>query len=336
MTTQKKLAALIIATILMIAAMGRTSAMADDDDDEKPITSTAAQVSRDAAGHVFIAIRPAAQREIGIATETLKAVVRPIEIEAYGFILDPAPLAKLDSELLSAQAALDAASAQYRRSKLLYSERRNASLRDLQTAQASYLTDQSQLEAMRRQLRNDWGGEIARLNPAERARLVSALVARREAIARVTAPVGARLDDAPHAAQIVVLGHEDQPLDARALYAAPMVVPTLQGQAFLALLAATRFPLMPGAAVSARIPIADTSQTGVTVPRSAVVRYAGKEWVYRELDGNRFVRRAIRPAETTGQGYFVTENLAPGTRIVVAGAQTLLSEELKAEIQVED
>ncbi len=336
MTTHRKLAALIFAAILIIAALGRTSAMADDDDDEKPITSTAAQISRDSAGHVFIAIRPAARKEIGIATETLKAIAQPIEIEAYGFILDPAPLAQLNSQLLSAQAALDAANAQYRRSSRLYAEHRNASLRNLQTAQASYLTDQSQLEALRQQLRNDWGGEIASLNPAERARLVSALVARRAAIARVTAPVGERLDDAPHAAQIVVLGHEDQPLGARALYAAPMVVQTLQGQAFLALLAAARFPLTPGAAVSARIPIADTSQTGVTVPRSAVVRYAGKEWVYRELDGNRFVRREISPVETTGKGYFVTENLAPGTRIVVEGAQTLLSEELKAEIQVED
>jgi hypothetical protein len=45
------------------------------------------------------------------------------------------------------------------------------------------------------------------------------------------------------------------------------------------------------------------------------------------------VRREIVPAELTAQGYFITENLAPGTPIVVLGAQSLLSEELKAQIQ---
>ena len=34
------------------------------------------------------------------------------------------------------------------------------------------------------------------------------------------------------------------------------------------------------------------------VPRSAVVRYAGSEWVYRELQGDRFVRVEILPAES--------------------------------------
>jgi hypothetical protein len=66
------------------------------------------------------------------------------------------------------------------------------------------------------------------------------------------------------------------------------------------------------------------------------VRLEGKEWVYGELAGDRFVRLEIVPAELTGAGYFITENLAPGTEIVVLGAQSLLSEELKAQIQPND
>jgi hypothetical protein len=336
-TSHRRILALIAAGIVMIAALGKTpDATADDDGEEKPITSTAALLSRDAAGHVFIAIRPAAQKEIGITTEILKPTVQPIEIEAYGFILDPAPLSKLNGDLLSAQAALAAATAQYRRTSRLYAEQKNISLRDLQVAQASYLTDGSQLEALEQLLRNNWGEEVARMDTQERSQLVNALIDRREAMARVTAPIGDQLDDAPRTAQIIVLGHEEQPVKARALYAAPTIVPTLQGQAFLALIATTQFPLRPGAAVSARIPILNAFQRGVIVPRSAIVRYAGSEWVYRELDGDRFVRLEIVPAEIIGQGYFVTENLAPGMRIVMIGAQTLLSEELKAQIQVQD
>jgi hypothetical protein len=237
---------------------------------------------------------------------------------------------------LSARAALSAAEAQYRRTSRLYAEQKNASLRDLQTAQASYLADKSQLEALEQQLRNSWGEEVAQMDPLGRSRLVSALVDRREAMARVTAPIGNQLDDAPRVAEIAVLGHEAQPLKARAVYAAPTVVPTFQGQTFLVLIAAADFPITPGTAVSARIPISGTFEQGVMVPRSAIVRYAGNEWIYRELDGDRFVRLEISPAEITDRGYFVTENLAPGTPIVVTGAQTLLSEELKAHIQVQD
>jgi hypothetical protein len=328
---------LIVAAAVMMVALGRFShARADEDDEGKPITSSASQVSRDAAGHVFITIRPAAQKEVGITTEILEPTVRPIEIEAYGFILDPSPLSKLNSQLLSAQAAADAASAQYRRTRRLYTEQKNASLRDLQTAEASYLTDKSQLEALEQQLRNDWGEEISRMDPQGRSQLVAALVERREAMARVTAPIGDQLDDAPCTAQVVVIGHEEQPLKARAVYAAPIVGPNLQGQTYLALLATTHFPIRPGTAVSARIPASNTSLRGVMVPRSAVVRYAGNEWAYRELTGDRFVRLEIVPAEITDRGYFVTEKFAPGMRIVISGAQTLLSEELKAQIQVQD
>jgi hypothetical protein len=317
----------------MVALVRFSRARADESDEEKPIASNAAQLSRDAAGHVFIALRPSIQKEIGITTELLKRMVRPIEVEAYGFILDPAPLSKLNSDLLSAQAALGAADAQYQRTKRLYAEQKNASLRDLQTAEVSYLTDKSQLEALEQQLRNDWGAEVAKMESQGRSQLISALVDRREAIARVTVPLGDQIDDVPRTAQIAVIGHEGQPLNARAVYPAPTVVPTLQGQTFFVLVAATEFPVRPGTAVSARIPTSNTSEQGVMVPRSAVVRYAGDEWVYRELAGDRFMRLEIVPVEIMDRGYFVTENLAPGMRIVINGAQTLLSEELKAQIQ---
>jgi hypothetical protein len=336
MSRHRTAIALLVAVAGMAIALSGLPRAGADEDEEKPITSSAAQISRDSAGHVFIAIRPPTQKEIGITTEVLKPVVRPIEIEAYGFVLDPAPLSKLNSDLLSAQGALAAADAQYRRTSRLYAEQKNASQRDLQSAQATYVTDKSQLEALEEQLRNDWGEEITQMDPRDRAHLVSALVDRREAIARVTAPTGEQIDDATHTAQVVVLGQEEHPLKARAVYDAPTVVPSFQGQTFLVLLATAGLPVRPGTAVSAHIPTSRASERGVMVPRSAVMRYAGNEWVYLELGSDRFARIEIVPAEITDRGYFVTENLAPGARIVVTGAETLLSEELKGQIEPED
>jgi hypothetical protein len=336
-TNRRKIHVLLVVVAVMMLVLARAShPRADEEEEEKPITSSAAQVSRDAAGNVVIAMGPATQKEIGISTEMLKPVVQPVEVEAYGFALDPAPLSKLNADLASAQASLDASSAQYGRTGRLYAEQKNASLRDLQSAEAAYLNDKARVEALKQQLLDAWGRQIAQIDSRARGELVSALIDRREAIARVTAPIGEALDSSRSGAQVFVLGHEQQPLHARAVYEAPTINQQMQGQTFLLLIATQEFPIRPGTALSARLPTSGKSEQGVMVPRAAVVRFAGKEWIYRELDGDRFVRLEIVPVEITDRGYFVTENLAPGMQIVIGGAQTFLSEELKAQIQPRD
>lgn len=325
----------IVLAAVVAATLGNVSHARADEDDEHPIVSTAAQISHNAAGQVVIAIRPAAQKRSGLSAELLKPVRRRVEARAYGFVLDPGPLSTLNSELATARAALDRSRAQYHRTRHLYAEHRNASQRDLQSAQASYLTDNSRFEALKQQLRDQWGSKIAELSSQARSQLVDALIERHQAIARVTVPIGKPVADDPAIAKVVVLGHERQPLGARAVYSAPTVEQKIQGQSFLLLLATRKFLVRPGIAVSAYLPLSRQTELGVIVPRSAVLRYAGKDWVYQELSGNRFVRRKIMPAEISEEGYFVTD-LAPGTRVVIAGAQALLSQELKAQIRVED
>ena len=337
MTSRRTIAVLLLVAVVMTLALVRAShPRADEEGEEKPITSTVARVARDAAGNVVVAMGPAAQKETGISTEILKAVLRPVEVEAYGFVLDPAPLSKLNADLTSAQAALDSSSAQYYRTRRLYAEQKNASLRDLQSAEATYLNDKARVDALEQQLRNAWGRQIAQIDSRARGELVSALIDRRKAIARVTAPIGDALDSSPAGDDVFLLGHEQHPLHAQAVYEAPTINPQMQGQTFLLLIGMKDFLIRPGTAVSARLPTFGKSEQGVMVPRSAVVRFADKEWVYRTLARDRFGRREIVPADLIANGYFVTENLAPGTRIVVTGAQTLLSEELKAQIQPED
>jgi hypothetical protein len=336
-TSRRTIAVLLLVAVVITLALARAShPKADEGGEEKPITSTVARVSRDAAGNVEVAIGQAVQKEIGITTEILKPLTRPFEVEGYGFVLDPAPLSKLNADLTSAQAALDSSSAQYHRTRRLYAEQKNASLRDRQSAEATYLNDKARSEALEQELRDAWGGQVAQIGSRARGELVSALIERREAIARVTAPIGEALDSAPGRAEVVVIGHEQQPLLARAVYEAPTINPQMQGQAFLLLIGTKDFSIRPGTAVSARLPSSAKSEQGVMVPRAAVVRFAGKEWIYCLLAGDRFGRREIVPTELTAEGYFVTEDLAPGTPIVVTGAQTLLSEEQKAQIQPRD
>jgi hypothetical protein len=336
-TSRRTIALMFLLPAVIALVIGRgPHPKAQEEEEEKAISSSVARVTRDASGQVVMALPPAAQKEIGIVTEILKPVIRPLEMEAYGFVLDPVPLSKLNADLASAQASLDSSRAQYYRTKCLYAEQKNASLRELQTSAATYVNDKARLEALVLELRDAWGGPISRMDQRGRDELLSALIDRREAIARVTAPIGEALDSSPGHADLFVLGHEYQPLHARAVYEAPTINPQMQGQTFLLLIGTRDFAIRPGTAVSAALPTSAKSEQGVMVPRAAVVRFADKEWVYSEAAADHFARREIVAAQLVADGYFVIEDLAPGTRIVVTGAQTLLSEELKARIQPRD
>jgi hypothetical protein len=73
---------------------------------------------------------------------------------------------------------------------------------------------------------------------------------------------------------------------------------------------------------------------GVVVPRSSAVRHEQRAWVYVQTDQATFARKQIGLNHPTDDGWFITEGLSPSDRIVISGAQVLLSEELKSQIRL--
>jgi hypothetical protein len=69
------------------------------------------------------------------------------------------------------------------------------------------------------------------------------------------------------------------------------------------------------------------------VPRSAVVRQSGRAWIYVQIANEQFARRNVNLEEPVAEGWF-SRSFSPGDHIVTIGAQTLLSEEFKSQIQV--
>jgi hypothetical protein len=68
-----------------------------------------------------------------------------------------------------------------------------------------------------------------------------------------------------------------------------------------------------------------SSESGVTVPRDAIVRYQGGLWVFVEKPDRSFARVELIGARPVADGWFVSLDLAPGTRIVVSGAGSLMA-----------
>ncbi len=71
----------------------------------------------------------------------------------------------------------------------------------------------------------------------------------------------------------------------------------------------------------------------VLIPVGSVLSAEGRSWVYIQEGPEIFARREVRLIRLAGDSW-VAEGPAPGARIVVQGAQLLLSEEQKASIQI--
>ena len=68
---------------------------------------------------------------------------------------------------------------------------------------------------------------------------------------------------------------------------------------------------------------------GAVVPRSAVVRHAGKAWVYVRVGDDAFHREELAVDRAVPEGWVTTADWAKNARVVVTGAQSVLSTEIQ-------
>ena len=76
-------------------------------------------------------------------------------------------------------------------------------------------------------------------------------------------------------------------------------------------------------------------QSGVLVPEDAIVRFAGESWVYLQENPDYFERVILKTTYSNSDGVF-SQHIRPDQLIVVVGAQSLLSEELRHQIENEN
>jgi multidrug efflux system membrane fusion protein len=144
-------------------------------------------------------------------------------------------------------------------------------------------------------------------------------------LVRIDIPVGEHLPASGGAARIMPAGFEDQPpLDAERLAMTP-------GSTVLYRLSQTRAGLRPGSPVTAHFSVAGKAGEGVLIPRSAVVQQDGRLWVYVQTKDDRFSRKPVPLDMPTSAGFLATKGFEAGDKLVVTGAQTLLSEEFKSK-----
>ena len=74
---------------------------------------------------------------------------------------------------------------------------------------------------------------------------------------------------------------------------------------------------------------------GLLLPRSAILRQEGAAWVFAEVARGEFERRSVQILRFGEERIVVSSDaIRPDAVVVTTGAQLLLSEELKSQIQV--
>ena len=287
------------------------------------------RVKRGTNGEVVITLDAATQKTMGLQTIPLAVAELKPEMKAYGRVLDPSPLGSLVAEYVSAQAASQASRAELKRLKTLAVEN-NASERMLQTAEAAAARDQAQMEAARMRVLSGWGTVIA--DRHDLPELVQSLSALQSALVELDLPAGQALPTAPAGVRLLSLA-ASQPIQAQFLGQAPVVDPQLQSRGYICLVAPNTNHLAPGAAVTGFLALPGAPQSGVALPRDAVVRFNGATWVYVQTGEDTFERRQAALDQPLEQGWFVREGLKPQEKVVTTGAQQLLSEELKNQLE---
>lgn len=324
-----------LSLLAVAAAIGLSSRVVEGPATQPPTPAVSSPVSV-VNGVTMVRIDTATQSRSGVYAEALAAMTRRSEVTVYASVLDLQPLIDLrgrhdaaQADGVAARAAAAVSRAELERNRALYEDQRNVSLKAYQAAQAGDRADQAKADAAAFNLRNieasalqQFGSTLARWAFDTGSSAFTRLLARQDVLVRVTLPPAAGTQAPPREIDVQASGSGRSP--GSLVSPAAQADPGLAGSSFLY---QVQSPLPVGTSVVAYLPTSIQATQGTFVPSSAVIWYAGQPWVYAQDSPDRFARRPLGHAAEAEGGYFITEGLQPGQRVVTRGAGLLLSEE---------
>jgi len=292
-------------------------------------------------GKTVLTFDDQAQRMNGVAVTTLAGDRRSAEAQANGVVLQLQPLLDLKTsyngalmDIAKARAAAQASQAEYMRLLQLNQGEKNVSDKAVETARAASETDgavlqnaEQSLATLKSSMQLHWGPVVAEWL-AQGSPQLDALLAQRAYLLQVTA-VSAEGWTAP--AHAMVQFPDGAHAAAQLISTFPQLDPRLQAPSFLYAVSAHT-----GLVSGVNLPVFLSSgpvRNGVIVRYGAVVWWQGRAWCYIEESPGKFTREEVSIVNPAPSGWFVSEGIAAGARVVTAGAQTLLSEEFRSQIQ---
>jgi hypothetical protein len=319
---------------------GRGEAAREAEQD-RPITAPQ-RVSME-NGELVVTLDANAQRQDDVVT--LRNTSQQRELRAYGKVLDFEPLTELASGYINAKAQLQIAQAKraasqtaFARAQKLYKDQQNVSAAQREAAEAAFRIDQAGVAAAESQLhtlavtaQQSWGPVLGQA-VVDATPLLAGLIARQDVLIQVTLRPGQSIAEPPANGFAQLDDGSRVPLEF--VSPATKTDPRIQGSSFFFTTPAS-IGLLPGMSAVAVLPSGPAVE-GAVVPSSAILWQQGRAWAYFRTTPKTFARRAIRTDLPAPKGGYVVQGLPDNTEVVVRGAQMLLSEELRSQIQVGD
>ncbi|MBT2189428.1 hypothetical protein [Sphingobium nicotianae] len=279
--------------------------------------SVSAETSEKAEG---LQIDEKQQSAAGIKIAPVGAAHAGSSRTGYARALDLSPLASLAADAEAARVAVATSQKEVARLAALAGQDQSASPKDLEAAQSQLAADKSKLTLACRKIGLDFGAGLTRLGCESISGLVRDAALGRAALVRTDMTQGL-----PPASGTIVIGEGSDAMSVQILGPAVGADTQLQTAGVLAL---ARGAGAARLAVGRVLPVHLTvngAEAGVLVPRTALMRADGGQFVYRAQGGGRFARVALTGgAPMAGGWFFAGGPLKPGDAIVVSGATTLL------------
>jgi len=301
--------------ITLLSALLTASARADSDD------QPAAAAKPEAPEKAGVTLDAATQERIGLKIESPAPALWQPQLNAVGNVADPLAFAAAVADYESARVTAAASRSDFERTQTLAGQN-NASPRTLEAAKTTAERDALAVASLKAKFAGDWGEHLAA--QTNLAAVAEKLQYDETSLVKLSLPVGVFPDPLPGIATIFLFGSETNSTEAD-LADDLHVAPATQTQT---LLFSVNKKLPSGLAVTAQLHTSGEPLNGVVVPPSAVLRHQGAGWVYVQTDANQFERREIPLDRLMANGWFVSEHLSATNRIVVTGAQAVLSAEL--------
>ena len=264
-----------------------------------------------------------AQARLGVRTQALKSERRSAQIDAFAKVLDPGPLAQLQSDLQGAEASAAASAAEASRTKMLNASGSAVASKDAEAAEAQARNDAQHVVILRQRLGLEWGPGIQRMKDDARRALIRALSDGQAALVHIDTPNNEGQDKA----RSVEIDIGDGQAHGELLGAARAAEPRLQSSGLIALVRGKSAILLSNGLIQSAHINTPASSPGVIIPRSAVIRFNGSDWAYVRHDAQGFERRRLDSPVAGEAGLFVTKGFSPGDELVVQGAAELFGAE---------
>lgn len=312
------------------------------DDDDKPVAKPPESAG---PGTVFLSAK--SQSLSGLQTITLVPVSLHAEFTAHGKAVNIQPLIELRHRYLVTLTERGGAAARFKqaeqniqRQQDLYNEGAT-SKRNLQVQQAQWQTDKAQVDAssvqgkaIAAEARINWGEKLAEWALSTNSDKLSAFLSGKQTLLQITLPVNKQLANDISSIDVEASGNRSTASKAELISVAPQTDTTAQGESYF--FQADGKHIRTGMRVAAWIPEQGENQSGVIIPKSALVWHLDQAFVYIKTAAEQFSRRTVDQYSATTDGYFVGSGIKAGEQLVVTGGQMLLSEEFRGQIPNED